>query len=166
MNGRILPLTYKVENGDQVEIITGRQSQPSRDWISPRLGYLASSRARAKVRNWFRHQDREQHRRQGREILDREIARLNVKDVAAVDIATQLKQNSSDALCIALGAGELTSASIAPALQHLRVTGLAAIRHRRQSRSKDTKPTAFAVTGLGDLRGKCARCCSLVPLDP
>ncbi|MCH7537263.1 MAG: bifunctional (p)ppGpp synthetase/guanosine-3',5'-bis(diphosphate) 3'-pyrophosphohydrolase [Proteobacteria bacterium] len=166
VNGRIVPLTYKVENGDQVEIITGRQSQPSRDWISPRLGYLASSRARAKVRNWFRHQDREQHRRQGREILDREIARLNVKDVAAVDIATQLKQDSSDALCIALGAGDLTSASIATALQHLRGTGLPAIRPRRQSRRKDTKPNAVAVTGIGDLMCNFARCCRPVPPEP
>lgn len=166
VNGRIVPLTYKVENGDQVEIITGRQSQPSRDWISPRLGYLASSRARAKVRNWFRHQDREQHRRQGREILDREITRLNVKDVAAVDIATQLKQDSSDALCIALGAGDLTSASIATALQHLRGTGLPAIRPRRRSRRKDTKPNAVAVTGIGDLMCNFARCCRPVPPEP
>ncbi|MCH8158502.1 MAG: bifunctional (p)ppGpp synthetase/guanosine-3',5'-bis(diphosphate) 3'-pyrophosphohydrolase [Proteobacteria bacterium] len=166
VNGRIVPLTYKVENGDQVEIITGRQSQPSRDWINPRLGYLASSRARAKVRNWFRHQDREQHRRQGREILDREIARLNVKDVAAVDIAKQLKQDSSDALCIALGAGDLTSASIATALQHLRGTGLPAIRPRRQSRRKDTKPNAAAVTGIGDLMCNFARCCRPVPPEP
>ena len=166
VNGRIVPLTYKVENGDQVEIITGRQSQPSRDWINPRLGYLASSRARAKVRNWFRHQDREQHRRQGREILDREIARLNVKDVAAVDIATQLKQDSSDALCIALGAGDLTSASIATALQRLRGTGLPAIRPRRQSRRKNTKPNAVDVTGIGDLMCNFARCCRPVPPEP
>ena len=166
VNGRIVPLTYKVENGDQVEIITGRQSQPSRDWINPRLGYLASSRARAKVRNWFRHQDREQHRHQGREILNREIARLNVKDVAAVDIAKQLKQDSSDALCIALGAGDLTSASIATALQHLRGTGLPAIRPRRQSRRKNTKPNAVDVTGIGDLMCNFARCCRPVPPEP
>jgi len=111
-------------------------------------------------------QDREQHRRQGREILDREIARLNVKDVAAVDIARQLKQDSSDALCIALGAGNLTSASIATALQHLRGTGLPATRPRRQSRRKDTKPNAAAVTGIGDLMCNFARCCRPVPPEP
>ena len=69
VNGRIVPLTYKVQNGDQIEIITGSQPQPSRDWLSPRLGYLAGGRSRAKVRNWFRHQDKDQHLRQGREIL-------------------------------------------------------------------------------------------------
>ncbi len=166
VNGRIVPLTYRVQNGDQVEIITGRQSQPSRDWVSPKFGYLASSRARAKVRNWFRHQDREQHQRQGREILDREIARLNVKGVATEDIAKQLKQDSSDALYIALGAGDLTSASIATALQNLRGAGLPPKRPRRHSRRRDTKPNSVAITGVGDLMCNFARCCRPVPPEP
>ena len=166
VNGRIVPLTYRVQNGDQVEIITGRQSQPSRDWVSPKLGYLASSRARAKVRNWFRHQDREQHQRQGREILDREIARLNVKGVATEDIAKQLKQDSSDALYIALGAGNLTSASIATALQNLRGARLPPKRPRRHSRRRDTKPNSVAITGVGDLMCNFARCCRPVPPEP
>jgi GTP pyrophosphokinase len=166
VNGRIVPLTYRVQNGDQVEIITGRQSRPSRDWVGPKLGYLASSRARAKVRNWFRHQDREQHQRQGREILDREIARLNVKGVATEDIAKQLKQDSSDALYIALGAGDLTSASIATALQNLRGAGLPPKRPRRHSRRRDTKPNSVAITGVGDLMCNFARCCRPVPPEP
>ncbi|MDH3821002.1 MAG: HD domain-containing protein, partial [Gammaproteobacteria bacterium] len=64
VNGRIVPLTYHVQNGDHIEIITGSQSKPSRDWLSPKLGYLAGAGARAKVRSWFRHQDRDQHIRQ------------------------------------------------------------------------------------------------------
>src|SRR5210317_1097964 len=119
-NGRIVPLTYQVKNGDQIEIITGSQSQPSRDWLSPKLGYLSGARARAKVRNWFRHQDRDQHLRQGREILDRELSRLTVTDVATDRIASQLKHKDTESLCVALGAGDLTSAAIATALQHLR----------------------------------------------
>ena len=63
VNGRIVPLTYRLKNGDHVEIITGSQPHPSRDWLSPKLGYLAGARARAKVRNWFRHLDRDQHQR-------------------------------------------------------------------------------------------------------
>ena len=111
INGRIVPLTYQIKNGDQVEIITGSQSQPSRDWLSPKLGYLAGARSRAKVRNWFRHQDRDQHLRQGRDILDRELARLGSKDVSASQISKQLKQRDADTLCVALGAGDLTAAS-------------------------------------------------------
>lgn len=167
INGRIVPLTYKVKNGEQIEIITGSQSQPSRDWLSPKLGYLAGARSRAKVRNWFRQQDRDQHQRQGREILDRELARLNVRDVATDDIAKQLKHKNTDALCVSLGAGDLTSASIATALQHIRGTDLPErIRPRRGPKRKDKTTDSIAVSGVGDLLSNFARCCRPVPPEP
>ena len=167
VNGRIVPLTYRIENGDHVEIITGSQSKPSRDWISPKLGYLAGARARAKVRSWFRQQDRDQHQRQGREILDRELARLGVKDMATDRIAKQLKLKDTDTLCVALGAGDLTSASIATALQNLRGTELPArIRSRRPPQHKGSKPDPAAVSGIGDLMCNFARCCRPVPPEP
>ena len=167
VNGRIVPLTYHIENGDHVEIITGSQSKPSRDWLSPKLGYLAGARARAKVRNWFRQQDRDQHQRQGREILDRELARLGVKDMATDRIAKQLKLKDTDTLCVALGAGDLTSASIATALQHLRGKELPErIRSRRPSQQKGSKPDSTAVSGIGDLMCNFARCCRPVPPEP
>ncbi len=163
VNGRIVPLTYRIANGDQIEIITGSQPRPSRDWLSPNLGYLAGARARAKVRNWFRHQDRDQHQRQGREILDRELSRLNVKDQPTDTIAKQLKLKDTEALCVALGAGDLTSASIATALQHLRQPQLTDRLPRRQPRKKDTTPDSVAVSGVGDLLCNYARCCRPVP---
>ena len=164
VNGRIVPLTYQIANGDQIEIITGGQPRPSRDWLSPKLGYLAGSRARAKVRNWFRHQDRDQHQRQGRDILDREMSRLNVKDIPADSIAKQLKHKDTDALCVALGAGDLTSASIATALQHLREPDTPErLRQRRQQKKRESKPESVAVTGIGDLMCNFARCCRPVP---
>ncbi len=165
INGRIVPLTHHVENGDQVEIITGSQPQPSRDWLSPKLGYLAGARARAKVRNWFRQQDRDQHLRQGREILDRELARLSEKDVPTDDIAKKLKHKGTEALCVSLGAGDLTSASIATALQKLRPAELPAIKPRRQTKKK-RGPDSVAVTGVGDLLCNFARCCRPVPPEP
>ena len=164
VNGRIVPLTYKVQNGDKVEIITGSQSHPSRDWLSPKLGYLAGARNRAKVRSWFRQQDRDQHQRQGRDILDRELSRLNVRDVATDDIAHQLKHKNTDALCVALGAGDLTSASIATALQNLRGTDLPKkLRPKRAPKRKDKTSDNIAVSGVGDLLCNFARCCRPVP---
>jgi len=164
VNGRIVPLTYKVQNGDQIEIITGSQPQPSRDWLSAQLGYLASARSRAKVRNWYRQQDKDQHLRQGREILERELSRLNVRDVATDTIAAQLKQRNADALCVALGAGDLTAASIATALQHLRgVDQPKILRRRKTSRQKPAKPKGLEVSGVGDLMCNFARCCRPVP---
>ncbi|NND48006.1 MAG: bifunctional (p)ppGpp synthetase/guanosine-3',5'-bis(diphosphate) 3'-pyrophosphohydrolase [Woeseiaceae bacterium] len=167
VNGRIVPLTYHIENGDQVEIITGSQPRPSRDWLSPKLGYLAGARARAKVRNWFRQQDRDQHQRQGREVLDRELARLGVKDMATDRIAKQLKLKDTESLCVALGAGDLTSASIATALQNLRGTEMPdRIRARRPARQKGSQPESVAVSGIGDLMCNFARCCRPVPPEP
>lgn len=164
INGRIVPLTYQIQNGDQVEIITGSQPQPSRDWLSPKLGYLAGTRSRAKVRNWFRHQDRDQHLRQGRDILDRELARLGGKDVSASQISKQLKQRDADTLCVALGAGDLTAASIATALQHVRGNELPhPARQRRTRRRATSKPEGIAVSGIGDLLCNFARCCRPVP---
>ena len=163
VNGRIVPLTYQIANGDQIEIITGSQPRPSRDWLSPKLGYLAGARARAKVRSWYRHQDRDQHQRQGREILDRELTRLNVKDQPTDTIAKQLKLKDTEALCVALGAGDLTSAAIATALQHLREPQLPDRLPRRQPQKKDNAPDSTAVSGVGDLLCNYARCCRPVP---
>jgi GTP pyrophosphokinase len=166
VNGRIVPLTYHVQNGDHIEIITGRQSKPSRDWLSPKLGYLAGAGARAKVRSWFRHQDRDQHMRQGREILDREITRLNVKDIATDTIAKQLKHKDTDSLSVALGSGDLTSAAIATALQHIRGTELPEKIRMKRPRRTDNKTDTVAVTGVGDLMCNFARCCRPVPPEP
>ncbi|MGI9221991.1 MAG: GTP diphosphokinase [Woeseiaceae bacterium] len=163
-NGRIVPLTYVVQNGDQIEIITGSQPQPSRDWLSPKLGYLASARARAKVRNWFRLQDRDQHLRQGREILDRELSKLSVRDVSNDEIARQLKHKNTESLCIALGAGDLTAASIATALQNVRGTEVPdTLKPRRSARRKKQDKSAVAISGIGDLMSTFARCCRPVP---
>jgi len=166
VNGRIVPLTYKVENGDQIEIITGSQPQPSRDWLSPRLGYIAGARTRAKVRSWFRHQDREQHLRQGREILERELSRLNVRDIATDTIAKQLKQKDTDSLCVLLGSGEITAAAIATALQQVRGTEFHRPARVKKSRSRESRPDGVAVSGVGDLMCNFARCCRPVPPEP
>jgi GTP pyrophosphokinase len=164
VNGRIVPLTYKVQNGDQIEIITGSQAQPSRDWLSPKLGYLASPRARAKVRNWYRQQDRDQHLRQGREILDRELARLSVRDISNEEVARQLKQKNAEALCVALGSGDLTGASIATALQHMRSTAAPdRLRTRPTAASRRKSKSRVAISGVGDLMSNFARCCRPVP---
>ncbi|MGI9206018.1 MAG: RelA/SpoT family protein [Woeseiaceae bacterium] len=164
VNGRIVPLTYQVQNGDKIEIITGKNEQPSRDWLSPQLGYLAATRSRTKVRNWFRQRDRDQNKRQGREILERELSRLNVRDVSTDSIAKQLKLKDTESLCIALGAGDITSAAVASALQNLRKddsTGV--IPKRRPRRRKETASGAVAISGVGDLLYNFARCCRPVP---
>jgi len=164
VNGRIVPLTYKVENGDKIEIITANQASPSRDWLSPQLGYLIASRSRSKVRSWFRQQDRELNQRHGRDILDRELARLNVRDVATITIAKHLKFKDSDALYVALGAGDLTSAAIATALQNLRGgDSVELLTKKRHKKPKAAVSGQAAIRGVGDLLSTFARCCRPVP---
>jgi GTP pyrophosphokinase len=164
VNGRIVPLTYRVQNGDKIEILTGKEPQPSRDWLSPQNGYLAASRSRAKVRNWFRQQDRDQNRRQGREMLDREVSRLNMREVATDRIAERLKLANTEALCVALGAGDVTAANIATVLQHMKHEELPArVGPRRSPRATRDGRNHIAIRGVGDLLCNLARCCRPVP---
>jgi len=164
VNGRIVPLTYKVKNGDKIEIITGSKQLPSRDWLNPQLGYLASARSRAKVRNWFRTLDKDQHRKQGREILDRELDRLNIRDLPGEAIARQLKLADSEAMHTALGSGDLAPAAIAAAVQQLRGETQDEISQRRRQRQKHGAASdEIAVSGVGDLMCNFARCCRPVP---
>ncbi|HET6630277.1 MAG TPA: bifunctional (p)ppGpp synthetase/guanosine-3',5'-bis(diphosphate) 3'-pyrophosphohydrolase [Woeseiaceae bacterium] len=167
VNGRMVPLTYRVANGDRIEIITARDPQPSRDWLSPQNGYLGSSRSRAKIRSWFRQQDRDQNRRQGREILEREMARLNARDLPVDAIATELKAAGTDELCVALGAGDVTPGAVARGLQQLlnRSTDPGLPRRRTQAR-RDKGGKRFAIRGVDDLLCNLARCCRPVPPEP
>ncbi|TLY64330.1 MAG: bifunctional (p)ppGpp synthetase/guanosine-3',5'-bis(diphosphate) 3'-pyrophosphohydrolase [Gammaproteobacteria bacterium] len=78
-NGRIVPLTHTLANGEVVEIITGKHDAPSRDWLAPEHGYLVSARNRSKVRAWFRKQDVGGNRSAGRAIAERELSRIGVR---------------------------------------------------------------------------------------
>jgi GTP pyrophosphokinase len=162
VNGRIVPLTYKVQNGDKIEIITGKEAQPSRDWLSH--DYLAAARSRTKVRNWFRQQDKDQNRNQGRDILDRELGRLNIRDLAADRIATELKLTNTDALWVALGAGDIAPTAVANAVQRLRKDAVEMpLPARRLRRRKGLANEQVEIRGVGDLLCSLARCCRPVP---
>src|SRR4029077_18082112 len=103
VNGRMVPLSHVLANGDQVEIITGKHPNPSRDWLVPSLGFLASQRNRSKVRAWFRKQDETQNRAQGRQMLERELQRLAIHSVTLPDLIGEFDLPNADALYLALG---------------------------------------------------------------
>ena len=79
VDGRLVSLDYQLRSGEQVEILTAKQAGPSRDWLNPHLNYVATQRARQKIRQWFRRQEREQNIVAGREALDREMHRLGLE---------------------------------------------------------------------------------------
>ena len=93
IGGRIVPFTYQLQMGDQIEIITQKQPNPSRDWLNPNLGYVTTSRGRSKIHAWFRKQDRDKNILAGRQILDDELEHLGIslKDAAALK---QLQQKT------------------------------------------------------------------------
>jgi GTP pyrophosphokinase len=75
VNGKIVPFTYQLQTGEQVEILTQKEPNPSRDWLNPNNGFLKTSKARSKVSAWFKRLDREKNLEAGREILEKELER-------------------------------------------------------------------------------------------
>ncbi len=162
VNGKMVSLEYRLANGDSVEIITGKQPNPSRDWLVPALGFLASARNRAKVRGFFRKLDEGQNREQGRQMLERELDRLGVRAPPMPEILDELGLPNLDALYLGLGEGEFTLAQVAGAV------------HRRLQPPEPPKPRALKpegtshakgmmIDGVGDLMSSFARCCRPVP---
>jgi len=104
-----VPLTYTLSNGEIVEIITGKQEAPSRDWMAPEQGYLVSPRNRSKVRGWFRKQDVGDNRSAGRTIAERELQRVGFRHGAVLSALVQaLEARDADHLYQLLGEGEIT----------------------------------------------------------
>jgi GTP pyrophosphokinase len=164
VNGRLVPLTSKLKNGDQVEIITAKQGGPSRDWLRKDLGYVRSARSRQKIRRWFRQQDREDNITFGREQLRRELKRLNLAgDVTYQAVADLFEYRSLDDFFAAIGFGDLGSQRVAArVLQEL----------RREEIFAEEEEVPVAVTaegvrveGVGDLYIQLAQCCKPQPED-
>ena len=170
VNGRMVPLTHKLATGDRVEILTVKKGGPSRDWLNPALGYLATSRARHQVQHWFRRQNQEQNVAAGRAIVERELRRVGLGDVAYEKLARELGRNGVDDLLAQVGIGEIRPARIVNAAQRLLAPPPPAtdeatapvLREPREPRHGGE----IQVHGVGDLLTKFARCCKPVPGDP
>ena len=164
VNGDIVSLSSTLKTGDQVEIITGKADAPRRDWLVKSLGYLQSTRARAKVQQWFRAQNREQNIEAGQRILDREFRHLGI-DLAQIDsIASQFNKHGADGLYAAIGAGDLSSTQVISATQgSLKVAGRPA--PSQQSNASRYADSAFYIYGVGNLLTRVARCCAPQPGD-
>lgn len=159
--GAILPLTQPLTSGSTVEILTGREGGPSRDWLNPQLGFLKSGTARAKVRRWFRDRDRAEHIAQGRVILEKELRRLGKGDASFNELARELALDSADDLLAALGRGDVTAAQIAQTLQPPVVEE--PIPVVPTTAPKPAGKGDVIVLGVSDVMTRLARCCNPVP---
>ncbi len=167
VNGRIVTLNYVLNTGDQVEILTAKQGQPSRDWVNPHLGYLYTSRARAKVRHWFKQLDRDKHIQEGRVILERELRRLGVASTDLETLPAHFNFHSLDELMAALGRGEISPGQIAGVfqVQDFSVPILPTVE-KRQAPKPAVPSDSITIRGVGKLLTQIANCCKPVPGVP
>ncbi len=166
VNGRIVPLEYKPHSGDRVEIMTGKTGVPKRDWLLASNGYLASSRARDKVRAYFFRLDRQRNLEDGRDMLDKELRRIALMQLDIKPLLDKLRFPDRDELCIALALGDITPGQISRTLHELQQPQHAPLPVKKPLQSgKPTARSALTVEGVGNLLTQLARCCQPVPGD-
>lgn len=168
VDGRMVPLTYELQNGEQVEILTSKTAAPSRDWLMPALGYLKTSRARAKVKAYFRAQDQEKNVAAGRQLLEKELHRLGLTDVNIDQLALKTRYPKTDDFLAAIGRNDITSGQIANLVQDLILPKLPAeevIQTSAPSKPAGDGKGDISVYGVGDLLTRMARCCKPAPGD-
>jgi len=164
VDGSIVPLNYKLQNGQRVEILTIKQGAPSRDWINPSLGFLQSASARAKVRAWFRNQNHDENVAQGRTQLDRELNRLGITTINQEKLAQRLRFNKLEDLLAAIGRNEITPHRIAVAIQEELPTKVIEIAKPKVFRpaTQGTAKADITVGGVNNLMTRIAKCCNPV----
>ena len=169
VNGKLVSLDYQLCTGDQIEILTAKRGGPSRDWLNPHLNYIKTERARTKIRQWFKKQDRNVNILQGREILDKELKRLGATDVSYETLAPMFGFDKVEELLAAIGQGDINSQQIATKI-------IEAEREREPEPEPEpeftsappvpmTTSKALSVRGTGGLLTNIARCCGPLPGD-
>jgi RelA/SpoT family (p)ppGpp synthetase len=170
VNGVMVPLNHPLATGDRVEIIKKKLAEPSRDWLSPHLGYLHTAGAKQKVRQWFRLQDREQAIVGGREALERELVRAGVgkSELPNLDDFAQTHDfKTADDLLAAIGFGDLNPQGLAAELIERQRPEPEPEPEPVPTPTSETPREAAGVTigGVGEIMSQPARCCSPVPGD-
>ncbi|MFZ4661198.1 MAG: RelA/SpoT family protein [Caldilineaceae bacterium] len=173
VNGRLVPLDYKLKNGDQVVVIAAKRGGPSRDWLNPDLEYVTTQRARSKIRTWLRKQGREENVQRGKQMLEKEMRRLSVT-LTAEAIAKLFNNDKIEDFYAAIGYGDINSQQIAQAIfnqERREQERLAALNgtliQARISRSSTSKlGDGLMVQGVEGLLTQLGRCCTPVPGDP
>jgi GTP pyrophosphokinase len=167
VNGRIVPLTFQPRSGDRVEILTGKEGEPRRDWLQPALGYLASSRARDKVRAWFHKLDHARNVQAGKELLEKELKRLALHQHDLAPVLARLRLPRLDDLYVAVALGDIGPSQVGRVLHELAQQPEPADPARSAAQlAKPPKPArGFTVEGVGNLMVQLARCCQPVAGD-
>lgn len=164
VNGRMVPLSYNLQNGDVVSIISTKADKgPSLDWLNPDTGYVRSSHAREKIRQWFRKQERVVNLDRGKDLFDKELRRLGIS-MSASEAATRFNYEDQNEFLLAIGCGDISSGQIgsklAPPEEEEEI-----IPATTPVPKKPQVATGVEVLGVGNLLTHIAPCCTPVPGD-
>lgn len=167
VSGRIVPFTYQLQTGDQVEVLTGKNLNPSRDWMHPGLGYVHSSRARAKIHTYFKKQDKEKNLIAGKEMLETELGKLNISPKEVPKACERFNFHQLDDLYAAIGGGDVRIMQVVNYLLQLNAPPPEMdprVKARRPT-DKKTQKDSVIVEGVGNLLSQLAKCCQPLPGD-
>ena len=177
VGGRIVPFTYQLQMGDQVDIITQKNPNPSRDWLNPNLGFTHTAKARAKIHAWFKKQDRDKNIPAGKELLESEINRLGIslKQVEQHALPRYNLKNLDD-LYAGIGGGDIRIGPLINFLQNkfIKISAQEVdeeiLRHvstksAANAQQKTERKDCVIVEGVGNLMHHIARCCQPIPGD-
>jgi GTP pyrophosphokinase len=174
--GKIVPFTHQLKTGDQVEVLTSKHPNPSRDWLNPNLNYVYSSRARAKVQHFYKLQDRDKHLAQGKELLDAELSKLNhlaMNQGLLKEAAERFNVKTVDDLYAAIGSGNARLQQVINYFKQLEdkdnpapeLDPQSLVRESHVGKNTTGDNNGITVSGVGNLLTHMAKCCSPVPGD-
>lgn len=163
LNGKIIPLTYALKTGDRIEILATNHGEPNRNWLNPNLGYLKTSRARTRIKHWFNKRNRDVNIESGEQLFQREIKRLNARNLTAKKLVKFFHLSTEKDLFEALGKGQINDRQLTSAIQRLIQPTLIPhqIKHHKPEGLKvvDSEQPVPYVVGAPNLRTQIAPCC-------
>jgi GTP pyrophosphokinase len=165
VNGRIATLTTELHTGDEVEILTTKESRPSRDWMNKNLGFIKSAGTRSKVRSWFNHQDFEQNILDGKSIYDRGLSKYSIHHADIKKLIEHFKRKEADQFYADIGRGLITSAQIIGFLQSEPESDDPFKKVKKTELKSPTSKDEVSIHGVGNLMTQFGQCCKPVPGD-
>jgi GTP pyrophosphokinase len=168
VNDMIVPLTQPLRTGDQVSILTGKESLPSRDWANPAAHYLKTTVALQKVRSWFKRQEQQKYLAQGQALWEKLSRRENITKPDLEKAVSYFKFKNQQELFIAIGSGTLGAISVLNKIKHPEMDEdkkVPIIPEKTLEKPLPGKPGELQIEGVGNLLTQLARCCRPIPGD-
>lgn len=170
VNGKLVPLHYQLKVGDRVDILTAGRGGPSRDWLNPNLKYVKTKRAAAKIRQWFRKQDRDKMIGIGKENLHQELKRLGITNFSHEELANLLHVEKVDEMFAQIGFGDLHPQHVTSKIVELHTQATAEESALQEylpppapvRPQQAPKPDEITVQGIQGLLTNLAKCCNPV----